>query len=317
MAVDNKPAIAGQVADAVPGNWVDRWAPEPMRPYFRLSRFDRPIGVWLLLWPCWWSAALAALANARPFPNIWHLGLFAVGALVMRAAGCTYNDLVDRDYDARVARTKSRPIPSGQISPRQAQIFMIGLALCGFFILLQFNLFTIVLGIASLPLITLYPFMKRFTSWPQCVLGLVFAWGALMGWAATFGGLDWPAVLLYGATVAWIVGYDTIYAHQDKEDDALVGLKSTALRFGEKTKPWLTLIYGLAAILLLAAGLTAGAGPIFLFAWLATTLHFAWQIITLDTNDPVNCLTRFRSNHYIGAIIFLGLLADIFLNAVL
>ncbi len=298
------------VADAVPGNWVDRWAPAPWQPYLRLGRADRPIGVWLLLWPCWWSLALAALNQGRPFPDLRLMLLFAIGAMAMRAAGCAYNDIVDRDFDAKVARTRSRPIPSGQISVAQAQLFMVALSLVGLAVLLQLNAFTILLGIASLGIVAFYPFMKRITNWPQIVLGLAFSWGALMGWAAVYGALAWPPVLLYAGAVAWTIGYDTIYAHQDKEDDLSLGLKSTAIRLGAATGQWLTLFYGLAFVAILAAGLGAGAGMIFLGLIALAAAHLAWQTATLSIDDAENCLKRFRSNRDFGAIVFLALALD-------
>ncbi|MGB6565991.1 MAG: 4-hydroxybenzoate octaprenyltransferase, partial [Xanthobacteraceae bacterium] len=262
-----KPA-AGSVADST-GNWVDTIAPAWSRPYLRLSRLDRPIGSWLLLIPCWWSAALAAVAARPGAPSpwhftwhrvTWHLVRFFVGAFAMRGAGCTWYDIVDRDLDASVERTASRPIPSGQVSVRQAATFLVLQALVGFAVLLSFNGFTILLGIASLVIVAVYPFMKRITYWPQIVLGLAFSWGALMGWAAAFARLDPPALLLYAGSISWVIGYDTIYAHQDRDDDALIGIKSTALLFGPRTKPMLALFYGIAVILLGAAGYTAGAG---------------------------------------------------------
>jgi len=298
------------VADAPRGNWVDTWAPAPTRPYLRMIRADRPIGTWLLLWPCWWSTALAAVAAGDAVPNLWFLALFAVGAFVMRGAGCVYNDIVDQDVDAAVARTRSRPLPSGQVSETAAKIFMLALAFTGFLVLIQFNPFTIVLGIASLGIVAIYPFMKRITHWPQAVLGLAFSWGALMGWAAVFGGLDLAPVLLYMACMAWTIGYDTIYAHQDKEDDALIGLKSTALKFGERTKPWMVLFYGVAIAGIGAAGWLAGAGPVFLVGLALGAAHLGWQIATLDVNDGDNCLKRFRSNRDFGAIIFIALVAE-------
>jgi 4-hydroxybenzoate polyprenyltransferase len=273
-------------------------------------RADRPIGTWLLLWPCCWSATMAAIAAGARLPDPWHLVLFAIGAFVMRGAGCTYNDIVDRAYDAEVARTRSRPLPSGQVSVTAAKAFMIALALVGFLVLIQFDRFTILLGIASLAIVAAYPFMKRITYWPQAVLGLAFSWGALMGWSARFGALDWPALVLYAASIAWVIGYDTIYAHQDKEDDALVGLKSTALRFGTRTRSWLVLLYGTAWAGILTAGLMAGAGVVFIVAMLAGLLHLGRQIATLDTEDADNCLARFRSNHGFGALVFGGLLLD-------
>ena len=304
------------VADAVPGNWVDRLAPESWRPSLRLARADRPIGVWLLLWPCWWSLALATVSTGQSYPNLWYMVLFAIGSIVMRGAGCAWNDIVDRDFDSRVARTRSRPIPSGQITLRQAQIFMCILALVGLCVLLQFNWFTVLLGFASLLPVAIYPFMKRFTYWPQVVLGFAFNWGALMGWAAVHGSLSLAPLLLYGGAVAWTIGYDTIYAHQDKEDDALLGLKSTALKFGEKTRPWLALCCVIAFIGFLAAGLLAGAGLPFLLIMSAGAVHLIWQTITLDVTDERNCLTRFRANRDFGAIVFAALVADIAVSAI-
>src|SRR5215213_4477199 len=232
---------AGRVADST-GNWVDSRAPAWARAYLRLARLDRPIGSWLLLLPCWWSAGLAAVA-AREAVNIWHVLLFFIGAFAMRGAGCTWNDVVDRDIDARVERTRSRPIPSGQVTVKEAMVFMGLQGLIGLMVLLQFNHFTIAVGIASLAVVAVYPFMKRITYWPQIVLGLAFSWGALMGWPALFGRLDWPALVLYAGAIAWVIGYDIIYAHQDREDDALIGIKSTAILFRERTRPMLALFY--------------------------------------------------------------------------
>src|ERR1044072_6995156 len=235
----------GRVADST-GNWVDTLAPSWARPYLRLARADRPIGAWLLLVPCWWSAGLAAIAAGRPYPDPWHVALFFVGAFVMRGAGCTWNDILDRDLDAKVARTRSRPIPSGQVSVKAAAVFLVAQALAGLVILLQFNRFTILLGIASLGVVAIYPLMKRIIWWPQSILGLAFSWGALMGWAAVFSRLDAAALLLYAGSIAWVIGYDTIYAHQDREDDALVGVKSTARLFGTRTRLALICFYTLA-----------------------------------------------------------------------
>ncbi len=300
-----------EIADAAPGGWVSR-TPDWLRPYLQLMRVDRPIGVWLLLWPCWWSAALAAMPAGRDYPNLWHMALFAIGAFVMRSAGCIYNDIADRRYDAQVARTRNRPIASGRISPRAAAVLMVALNFCGLAVLLQFNTFTVALGTASLGVVAIYPFMKRITHWPQAVLGLAFSWGALMGWAAAFGHLDWAAFSLYAAAVLWTIGYDTIYAHQDKEDDAVVGLKSTALRFGASTKYWLTLFYSAAIGLIGLGGWLAGAGVVFLAGLSLATAHAVWQIVTLDINDADNCLARFRSNHAFGALIFTAFIAGIF-----
>ena len=302
------------ISDAPPGNWVDRYAPARWQPYLKLARFDRPIGAWLLLFPCWWSLALAELARGRPYPDPWYLVLFAVGAFVMRGAGCTYNDIVDRNYDASVARTASRPIPSGQVTLPQALLFGIVLSLIGLVVLLQFNEFTIWLAIASLALVAVYPFMKRYTSWPQLVLGLTFKWGALVGWSAVYGSLDLPALVLYAGCVLWTLGYDTIYAHQDKEDDALLGLKSTALAFGDATHNWIAGFYGGAVVLWAIAGFLAGAHLIFFTSVALVTLQLAWQVTTLDTHDAQNCLWRFRSNRDVGWGIFLGLAADMTLS---
>jgi 4-hydroxybenzoate polyprenyltransferase len=307
---------AARVADAT-GNWVDTHAPQWLRPYLRLSRLDRPIGSWLLLMPCWWSAALAAglIGKIGQLPLI--IALFFVGAFAMRGAGCTWNDIVDRDLDASVERTRSRPIPSGQVSVAKAVLFLALQALVGLAVLLSFNAFTIALGIASLAIVAVYPFMKRITYWPQIVLGLAFSWGALMGWAAWFGRLGLPALLLYAGSIAWVIGYDTIYAHQDREDDALVGIKSTALLFGERTKPMLALFYALAVSLIGAAGFAAGAGPVFGLGLLAFAAHLAWQVVTLDVGDPDRCLAVFKSDRDAGLILFAGLLADAALRRIL
>jgi 4-hydroxybenzoate polyprenyltransferase len=305
----------GAVADAI-GNWVDTLAPAWSRPYLRLARLDRPIGSWLLLLPCWWSAALAAVAAHARGPSLSHLALFFVGAFAMRGAGCTWNDIVDRDLDASVERTRLRPIPSGQVSVGQAGLFLVLLALIGLGVLIRFNGFTIALGIASLAIVAVYPFMKRITYWPQIVLGLAFSWGALMGWAAAFGRLGWPPLLLYIGSISWVIGYDTIYAHQDREDDALIGIKSTALLFGERTKPMLALFYSLAVILLGAAGFSAGGGAVFALGLIAFAAHLGWQIVRLDIADPDNCLAVFKSDRDAGLILFTGLLLDAALHPI-
>ena len=299
----------GRVADSI-GNWVDTLAPAWTRPYLRLTRLDRPIGWWLLLLPCWWSAALAAIPAGRWGPDPWNVLLFLIGAIVMRGAGCTWNDLVDRDIDARVERTRSRPIPSGQVSVKAAIVFMVLQALAGLLVLVQFNRFAVIVGIASLAVVAIYPLMKRVTYWPQIFLGLAFSWGALMGWAAAFGRLDLPAYLLYAGSIAWVIHYDTIYAHQDSEDDALVGLKSTALLFGERTKPALALFSTLAVLLIGLAGWTAGAGVVFGLGLIALAAHLAWQIRTIDIRDPVLCLRLFKSNRDAGLILFAALCGD-------
>jgi 4-hydroxybenzoate polyprenyltransferase len=303
------------VADAPRGNWVDRFLPPSWRPYARLARLDRPIGWWLLLWPCWWSSALAAGAAGWAWPNPWHLFLFLVGAIAMRGAGCTYNDIVDRDFDAMVARTRSRPIPSGQVTVAQARLFLLIQALVGLIVLVQFDLFTILLGILSLLVVAIYPFMKRFTDWPQIGLGLAFSWGALMGWAAVFEGLSPAAYFLYAGAIAWTIGYDTIYAHQDKEDDAIVGVRSTARLLGDRTRGFLAGFYVAATIFFAAAFAYAGAGIV---AWLGLgfgAVHLAWQVATLDIDDPDRCLKLFKSNRDYGWILFAGIVIDTAIRA--
>jgi 4-hydroxybenzoate polyprenyltransferase len=314
MGAEVSPNSNSPVADAAPLNWVDRWAPASWRPYLRLGRFDRPIGAWLLLFPCWWSQTLAQVASREPFPNFFYLSLFAVGALTMRASGCAYNDYVDRFIDSRVQRTSSRPIPSGQVTPEGALKFVVITALIGLVVLLQFNWFTVWLGIASLLIVAVYPFAKRVTSYPQIVLGLAFNWGALVGWAAEKGSLDWPAVALYVGCVFWTVGYDTIYAHQDKEDDALLGLGSTALRFGDSTVSFVGTFYGLAGLLWLTAGALAGAHLVYFLSVTLVFLQMSWQVATLDIRDPANCLWRFKSNRDVGIAVFVGLIVDMLLS---
>ncbi len=299
----------GRVADAT-GNWVDRLAPVFISTYLRLARLDRPIGAWLLLLPCWWSAGLAAIAAKAPWPSPWHVALFFIGSFVMRGCGCTWNDIVDRKIDAQVARTRSRPIPSGQVTVTGAVVFLVLQALIGLAVLLQFNWFAIGTGIASLAVVAAYPFFKRITYWPQIVLGLAFSWGALMGWAAAFGRLDLPAVLLYAGAIAWVIGYDTIYAHQDREDDAFIGLKSTALLFGERTKPILSAFYSAAVILIGLAGWLAGAGNVFALGLAAFAAHLGWQIWRLNINDPDGCLMLFKSNRDAGLVLFAGFLLN-------
>lgn len=314
--VNSQPAgMDARVADAPANNWVDAYTPEKLRPWLRLIRADRPIGAWLLLWPCWWSVALAGIAARASYPDPVLLILFAIGAFAMRGAGCIYNDLLDRDIDAMVERTKSRPLASGAISVKGAIAFMLALCLVGLAVLLQFNSFAVLLGFASVLIVAVYPLMKRITYWPQVVLGLAFGWGALMGWAAVFAGLALAPVLLYLATIAWIIGYDTIYAHQDKEDDALIGLKSTALRFGSGTKEWLALFYGATLAGLAFAGIMAGATFWYFAALIAGAAQLAWQVGTLDIDDPANCLARFRSNHGFGALIFAGMVLDMVMQA--
>jgi 4-hydroxybenzoate polyprenyltransferase len=298
-----------RVADSI-GNWVDTRAPLWARPYLRLSRFDRPIGSWLLLMPCWWSAALAA-GIARDLQSLaWTSVLFFIGAFVMRGAGCTWNDITDRDLDAQVERTRSRPIPSGQVTARQAGVYLVVQALIGLGVLLQFNSFAVITGVASLLIVMIYPFMKRITYWPQVVLGLAFSWGALMGFAVILARIDAVALLLYAGSISWVIGYDTIYAHQDREDDALIGIKSTALLFGERTRVALAAFYGIALVLMTLAFVLAHARwPAFL-GLAAFALHLIWQIVRVDIRDPLLCLRLFKSNRDAGLLLFAGLLAD-------
>jgi 4-hydroxybenzoate polyprenyltransferase len=299
---------AGRVADAT-GNWVDGLAPAFARPYLRLARLDRPIGSWLLLIPCWWSVGLAGMHAGR-FPSVWHIVLFFVGAFAMRGAGCTWNDLVDRNLDGRVERTRSRPIPSGQVTIARATAFMLAQALIGLVVLLQFNRFTVMCGFASLLVVVIYPFMKRITYWPQIFLGLAFSWGALMGWPAAFARLDWPALVLYAGSISWVIGYDTIYAHQDREDDLLIGIKSTALLFRENTRPMLAGFYAGAVVLIGIAGWLAGGRAIFLLGLAAFAAHLAWQVRQLDIGDSAHCLKLFKSNRDAGLILFAAMLLD-------
>jgi 4-hydroxybenzoate polyprenyltransferase len=298
-----------RVADAT-GNWVDTRAPTWSRPYLRLSRFDRPIGSWLLLMPCWWSAALAAgvAHDIRRLPLV--ILLFFIGAFVMRGAGCTWNDITDRDLDARVERTRSRPIPAGQVSVTQALAFLVVQALIGLIVLLQFNRVAVATGIASLIIVAIYPFMKRITWWPQVVLGLAFSWGALMGFAVILGQVDLTALVLYAGSISWVIGYDTIYAHQDAEDDALIGIKSTARLFGARTHRALIVFYGLAVVLIGVALVLAGARWSAWIGLAAFAGHLVWQIKRLDIRDPALCLRIFKSNRDAGLLLFAGLLVD-------
>ena len=305
----------GRVADAPSGHWVYRLLPRPLWPYAQLARWDRPIGWWLLMWPCWWSAAMAASSHAQPggaladvLPSPWHLFLFMAGAIAMRGAGCTYNDIVDQDIDEKVARTRSRPLPSGQVTRRQAWTFLVLQCLVGLAVLLQFNWFAVLVGVASLATVAIYPFMKRFTDWPQLFLGFAFSWGALMGWAAHHGSLELAPLLLYFGSILWVIGYDTLYAHQDKEDDALVGVRSTARLFGDRTKHWLVALYAGALLFFLVAFANAAVPMPALAGLLAAGAHMARQIRVLDIDDPDQCLRLFKSNSVVGWLIFLGLL---------
>jgi 4-hydroxybenzoate polyprenyltransferase len=318
--------------DAAPANWVDRHAPAGLRPWLKLARFDRPAGIWLLMLPGWQGIALAA-AMVGHTPNLWLLGLFFLGATLMRSAGCAYNDIVDRDIDAKVARTARRPIPAGQISVRAAWAFVIGCSLASLLILLSLNLLSVGLGIGSLALVAIYPFMKRVTWWPQAWLGLTFNWGALMGFAAASGGLpllDWarlelatggklmaspgvvgflalPAWLLYASGVFWTLGYDTIYAVQDLEDDALAGVKSSARRLGAAAPRAVFGFYAIALLLAAGAGRTAMLGWPFWPLLGAYALALLIQPRRLKLDEPRRALALFQLNARAGLLLFLAL----------
>lgn len=293
-------------SDIPKGNWVDRFLPASARPYARLARLDRPIGTWLLLFPCWWSIALAAPGFAT---GLWLFVLHGIGALVMRGAGCTFNDIVDREFDRKVARTADRPIASGAVSVKKAVVFLFAQMALGLVILLQFNNFAILVGAASLVLVFTYPLMKRITWWPQFFLGLAFNWGALLGYASATGTLDWAPILLYVAGIFWTLGYDTIYAHQDKEDDVLVGVKSSALRLGDSSRTGIGLFYVAAVLLLAAMDRVAGLGLAFELALGAGAIQLAWQVWDCRFDDPNDCLAKFKSNRVFGWLLLTGLIA--------
>jgi 4-hydroxybenzoate polyprenyltransferase len=325
--------VTSPLPDAAASNWVDRWAPARLRPWLQLGRFDRPVGIWLLMLPGWWGVALASAEGGR-WPNPWLLGLFFVGAAVMRAAGCAYNDAVDRDLDRKVARTAGRPVASGRISRRAAVVYAVGLSLVGLMVLLQMNPAAVVIGAASVLLVTAYPFMKRITWWPQAWLGLTFNWGVLVGyaavnaswrsvWAILFGdpgGPGWtppfevqpwlPGLLVYAAGVFWTLGYDTIYALQDLEDDALAGVKSSARRLGGRTRAGVAVFYGVCVMLVMAAGAAAGLDPWFYAGAAAFALHLGWQAWRLRIDDPRLALRLFKSNGWAGLILFGALALD-------
>ena len=321
-------------------NWVDRHAPERLKPWLKLGRFDRPIGIWLLLLPGWQGIALA-LGQYRKIPDLydaWLVAGFAIGACLMRAAGCAFNDIVDRDIDAQVARTAQRPIPSGRISVRQAWAFVIVCSLVSLLILLTLNWTAIFLGVGSLALVAAYPFMKRITWWPQAWLGLTFNWGALMGFAAAFSivaktqwvngvdqlgypGIDvyqtvglgdiLPALLLYLGGVFWTLGYDTIYALQDIEDDAMVGVKSSARRLGGNVRDGVSLFYALAVLFAGLAGAFAGLGPLFWMGLTAYAIHLAWQTRRVRAEDGALALRLFRSNREAGFVLLIAIILGV------
>ena len=338
--------MSERLPDAPRQNWVDRSAPEALKPWLKLGRFDRPIGIWLLLIPCWQGIALA-MEQYRATPGLYELWLvvgFALGAVLMRAAGCAFNDVVDRDIDRQVARTADRPVASGRVSVKQAMAFIAVCCLASLAILLTLPVTAIWLGVGSLALVAAYPFMKRITWWPQAWLGLTFNWGALMGFAAAlplaaaallppdiageFRPFWWqlgearpsghavalapqvyvPAVLLYLGGVFWTLGYDTIYALQDIEDDAMVGVKSSARRLGGGVKVGVAIFYGLAAVFAMAAGASAGLGPIFAVGALAYAGHLAWQVRRLKADDPAMALNLFKSNLEAGLILLAAIM---------
>jgi 4-hydroxybenzoate polyprenyltransferase len=321
-----KPEAMGtdSVVDAPKGNWVDRFAPLWSRPYLRLSRADRPIGTWLLLIPCFWGIGLAALTDGFRLWDLWLVVSCGLGAFVMRGAGCTWNDITDRKIDAMVERTCSRPLPSGAVTVGRALVWMVVQAVLGAMILLSYNWLAIGLGVASLVLVLIYPFAKRFTWWPQVFLGLAFNWGAILAFAAHAGAVTLPAVLAYAAGIAWTLFYDTIYAHQDKEDDALIGVKSTARLFGENSRAWLR-GFIVAAVVLLAAAIVntpiqatsiteyVAVMVLALIGVLGFGAHMVWQLRRLIVDDPASCMVIFRSNRNAGLIVALFLAVAVFL----
>jgi len=288
-------------------HWTLRYLPPWARPYGRLARWDRPIGTWLLMLPCWWSAALGSGQN---WPNLigW-MALFAVGALAMRGAGCTWNDIVDRKIDAQVERTRGRPLPAGEVKLRDALIWMALQSLVGVAILFKLNKVAGGVALLSVAIIAIYPTMKRFTSWPQAVLGLAFNWGALVGYAAVTGTLSWATVALYWGGVAWTLVYDTIYAMQDQRDDSIIGVRSTAQRFGDKPRRWLALFASVTVLCWMLAGLLAHLQPIYFAGLAAIALHFAWQIIFVRPDDPADCLAKFKSNAQVGLLLTAAIVA--------
>jgi 4-hydroxybenzoate polyprenyltransferase len=301
--------------DAAPSNWVDRYAPAGLRPWLRLGRLDRPTGIWLLMLPGWQGIALAAAEQGR-WPNAWLLFAFLVGATLMRAAGCAFNDIVDRDFDAKVARTALRPIPAGQISVRQAWGFIVGCSAVSLAILVTMGWLAIGLGVLSLGLVAAYPFMKRITWWPQAWLGLTFNWGALLGYAAATGTLGWSAALLYAGGVAWTLGYDTIYAVQDLEDDALAGVKSSARRLGAAAPRAVLGFYVLAFLLAMAAAWIGGLGPLFLPPVAVYAVLLSWQAAKLRLDDPQLALALFKANTWAGLLLFGALVAGLWRPAI-
>jgi 4-hydroxybenzoate polyprenyltransferase len=303
--LDKRTASQPDPSDIRQGDWVERHLPARLRPYTRLARLDRPIGTWLLLFPGWWGIALA---SAR-WPDPALLCLFAIGAVTMRGAGCTLNDIADRHYDAQVARTRLRPLPSGAVTVRRAVLFLALQLTAGAAVLFTLNRMSVVLGFAVLGLIGTYPFMKRITYWPQMFLGLNFNWGALLGWTAVTGALAFAPALFYLGGVFWTIGYDTIYAHQDKEDDLRIGVKSSAIALGSHTRPWLFAFYAAALMLWAAAGFAAGMGLLFWAGLAASAVQLEWQVARVGIDDPADCLAKFRSNRVVGWLMLAGIVA--------
>jgi len=306
--IDGQPAPRSDPSDLRQGDWAERYLPAPIRPYARLARIDRPIGTWLLVFPGWWGIALASIS----WPDPVLLILFAIGAVAMRGAGCTLNDIADRHYDARVARTRLRPLPSGAVTVRRAVLFLVLQSAAGAAVLLSLNRTSVLLGLAVLGLIGTYPFMKRVTYWPQVFLGLNFNWGALLGWTAVTGALAGPSVLLYLGGVFWTIGYDTIYAHQDKEDDLRIGVKSSAIALGPHTRPWLFAFYAAALLSWAAAGFAARLGILFWVGLFGSCLQLAWQAARVAIDDPADCLAKFRSNRGVGWLMLAGIVGGHF-----
>lgn len=307
MSKETYNKIGSSASDIPKNGWVDRFIPKHFRPYVRLARLDRPIGTWLLLFPCWWSITVA-WTNWDVFGEIIYLmAAFGIGAIIMRGAGCTYNDIMDRDFDAKVARTKDRPLPSAQLKIEKAILFLITLLLFGSLILLTFNSFAIYFGVASLILVFSYPLMKRITFWPQLFLGFTFNWGAFLGWAAVRGQIDQPAIFLYIGGVFWTLGYDTIYAHQDRKDDIVAGVKSTARRLGLGSKPWLFGFYTGAVSLFTLAGITAKLSWPFYLGLFLGAIQLFWQVHKVEINNPKDCLTKFKSNRLFSWIFLVGI----------
>jgi 4-hydroxybenzoate polyprenyltransferase len=302
-----------RVADSIPISWVDA-APTVMRPYLRLARYDRPIGFWLLALPCWHGLLLARIGTGLGWVDLWYAVLFGLGAVAMRGAGCTYNDIIDRDLDAQVARTADRPLPAGTVSLKQAWMFLGAQALIGLIVLLQMPPLAIGVGLGALALVAAYPFMKRVTWWPQAWLGMTFNWGIPVAYTAATGRIDLAMLALYVGAIFWTLGYDTIYAHQDSEDDALVGVRSTARLFGERTPYWIAGFYGLTALLTVAAIILTEASPWVVAGFGVWVGHLFNQVRRVDIRDGGGCLTVFKSNRTTGLLLVATLLVAAFLT---